>query len=193
MFSSGFIGDQVLGSGDRVHDSGVAYPSLVGRRGGDPRPGSGSLSRDCAAPLAVAFELGVPRKHLDPAHREVVAVGALARRSGGWCQEVLNAGAQVHPRDKRGPPQGKPHPAPYLAGAALLGWAPEECVVFEDSASGVASGCAAGCIVVGTTFSHEAEHLECATYLVRDLGGMVVSVLPGGEGLALRFTPLERP
>jgi hypothetical protein len=112
MFSSGFIGDQVLGSGDRVHDSGVAYPSLVGRRGGDPRPGSGSLSRDCAAPLAVAFELGVPRKHLDPAHREVVAVGALARRSGGWCQEVLNAGAQVHPRDKRGPPQGKPHPAP---------------------------------------------------------------------------------
>jgi sugar-phosphatase len=88
--------------------------------------------------------------------------------------------------------EGKPHPAPYLAGAALLGWAPEECVVFEDSASGVASGCAAGCIVVGTTFSHEAEHLECATYLVRDLGGMVVSVLPGGEGLALRFTPLER-
>ena len=88
--------------------------------------------------------------------------------------------------------EGKPHPAPYLAGAALLGFAPEECVVFEDSASGVAAGCAAGCIVVATTFSHEAEHLECANYLVRDLTGVSVSILPAGEGLALRFTPLER-
>ena len=68
----------------------------------------------------------------------------------------------------------------------------EECVVFEDSASGVAAGCAAGCIVVATTFSHEAEHLECANYLVRDLSGVMASVLPDQQGLALRFTPLER-
>ena len=88
--------------------------------------------------------------------------------------------------------EGKPNPAPYLAGAALLRLAPEECVVFEDSASGVASGCAAGCIVIGTTFSHEAEHLECADYLVRDLTGLTVTALPGEAGLALRFTPLER-
>jgi sugar-phosphatase len=86
--------------------------------------------------------------------------------------------------------EGKPNPAPYLAGAALLGLAPEECVVFEDSASGVAAGCAARCIVVATTFSHEAEHLECADYLVRDLTGVQASVVP--EGLALRLTPLER-
>lgn len=88
--------------------------------------------------------------------------------------------------------EGKPNPAPYLTGAASLGFPPEECVVFEDSASGVAAGCAAGCIVVATTFSHEAEHLECANYLVRDLAGMSVSVLPGEAGLALGFTPLER-
>jgi mannitol-1-/sugar-/sorbitol-6-phosphatase len=86
--------------------------------------------------------------------------------------------------------EGKPHPAPYLAGAALLGFAPGECVVFEDSASGVAAGCAAGCIVVATTFSHEAEHLECANYLVRDLMGVTASVRP--DGLTLRFTPLGR-
>ena len=88
--------------------------------------------------------------------------------------------------------EGKPNPAPYLAGAALLGFAPEDCVVFEDSASGVAAGCAAGCIVVGTTFSHEAEHLECANYLVRDLTEVTASVLPSNEGLTLRLTPLER-
>ena len=86
--------------------------------------------------------------------------------------------------------EGKPHPAPYLAGAALLGYAPDECVVFEDSASGVAAGCAAGCIVVATTFSHEAEHLECANYLVRDLTGVIATMLP--EGLTLGFTPLGR-
>ena len=49
---------------------------------------------------------------------------------------------------------GKPHPEPFLAGAALLGFAPEECVVFEDSASGAEAGRAAGCTVVATTFSH---------------------------------------
>jgi mannitol-1-/sugar-/sorbitol-6-phosphatase len=88
--------------------------------------------------------------------------------------------------------EGKPNPAPYLAGAALLGFAPEECVVFEDSASGVAAGCAANCIVVATTFSHEAEHLECANYILRDLTGVTAEVLPDGAGLALRFTPLGR-
>ncbi len=88
--------------------------------------------------------------------------------------------------------EGKPNPAPYLAGAALLGFAPEECVVFEDSASGVAAGCAANCIVVATTFSHEAEYLECANYILRDLTGVTTEVLPDGAGLALRFTPLGR-
>jgi len=88
--------------------------------------------------------------------------------------------------------EGKPNPAPYLAGAALLGHEPSECVVFEDSASGVAAGCAAGCVVVATTFSHEAERLECADYLVRDLTEVKVSVLAGGEGLELQFAPLER-
>ncbi len=88
--------------------------------------------------------------------------------------------------------EGKPNPAPYLAGAALLGYAPEDCVVFEDSASGVAAGCAAHCIVVATTFSHEAEHLECADYLVSDLTGMAVSILPEDQGITLRFTPLVR-
>src|SRR3954453_19179242 len=86
--------------------------------------------------------------------------------------------------------EGKPHPAPYLAGAALLRLAPEDCVVFEDSASGVAAGCAAGCIVVATTFSHECEDLECANYLVNDLTGVIASVRR--DGLSLRFRPLQR-
>ena len=53
--------------------------------------------------------------------------------------------------------QGKPDPAPYLAGAALLGRPPEECVVFEDAESGTMAGRAAGCTVIATTFSHPAR------------------------------------
>jgi sugar-phosphatase len=88
--------------------------------------------------------------------------------------------------------EGKPHPAPYLAGAALLGLAPEECVVFEDAASGTKSGRAAGCTVVATTFSHSVESLAAADYLIPDLTGVEVTSMPGDGGLELRFTPLER-
>jgi sugar-phosphatase len=88
--------------------------------------------------------------------------------------------------------EGKPHPAPFLAGAGLLGFASSECVVFEDSASGVMAGHRAGCTVIATTFSHAVEDLGAADYLLPDLTGLTASVLPGNEGLSLSFTPLER-
>lgn len=83
---------------------------------------------------------------------------------------------------------GKPHPEPFLTGSALLGLPPEECVVFEDSASGAIAGRAAGCTVVATTFSHSVESLEAAHYLVRDLTG--VGVTRDADGLTLRIVPL---
>jgi mannitol-1-/sugar-/sorbitol-6-phosphatase len=86
--------------------------------------------------------------------------------------------------------RGKPHPEPFLTGAALLGLAPQECVVFEDSASGAKAGRAAGCTVVATTFSHPVESLDSAHYLVEDLTGMDVTVLPGNEGIVLSFIAL---
>jgi sugar-phosphatase len=85
---------------------------------------------------------------------------------------------------------GKPHPQPYLAGAALLGFAPEECVVFEDAASGAKAGRAAGCTVVATTFSHPVETLDAADYLIEDLTGVTVATLTGDEGLVLKLTPM---
>jgi mannitol-1-/sugar-/sorbitol-6-phosphatase len=88
--------------------------------------------------------------------------------------------------------RGKPHPEPFLAGAALLGVDPKDCVVFEDSASGAAAGREAGCTVVATTFSHPVDSLEAAHYLVTDLAGMKVTILPNNEGLTLDFSPLPR-
>jgi sugar-phosphatase len=84
--------------------------------------------------------------------------------------------------------QGKPNPAPFLAGAALLGFRPDECVVVEDSESGAKAGRAAGCTVVATTFSHSVESLAAAHYLVEDLTG--VEATAADDGLGLRFTPL---
>jgi sugar-phosphatase len=86
--------------------------------------------------------------------------------------------------------QGKPHPEPFLTGAALLGLAPAECVVFEDSSSGAKAGRAAGCTVIATTFSHPVESLAAAHYLVADLTGMSVTALQDEQGFGLSFTPL---
>jgi len=86
--------------------------------------------------------------------------------------------------------QGKPDPAPYLAGAALLGLAPEDCVVLEDAESGTQAGRAAGCTVIATTFSHEAESLSAAHYLIEDVTGLQVRNLPGEQGMVLTFSPL---
>lgn len=84
--------------------------------------------------------------------------------------------------------QGKPNPEPFLAGAALLGIPPEQCVVFEDSSSGAKAGRAAGCTVVATIFSHAAETLDAAHYLVPDLKD--VRAEREADGLAIRLTPL---
>jgi HAD superfamily hydrolase (TIGR01509 family) len=46
---------------------------------------------------------------------------------------------------------GKPHPEPYLMAARLLGVAPEDCVAFEDSLTGLTSAEAAGTKAVGVT------------------------------------------
>lgn len=43
---------------------------------------------------------------------------------------------------------GKPHPEAYLTAAHRLGVSPAVCVAIEDSATGVASATAAGCIVI---------------------------------------------
>jgi len=99
-------------------------------------------------------------------------------------QRIIHAGSVT---------EGKPNPAPFLAGAALLGFAPEECVVFEDSASGVTAGRAAGCTVVATPFSHSIALLRDAHYLVEDLTGVTVTVLPGDEGLLLGLIPKPSP
>ena len=51
--------------------------------------------------------------------------------------------------DAAGVTEGKPSPIPYLRAAEMLGAAPHDCLVIEDSASGVQSGLRAGMTVWG--------------------------------------------
>ena len=67
-------------------------------------------------------------------------------------------------------PRGKPDPLPYTTALELLGVAPEQAIVFEDSASGVKSGVAAGILTVGMATTQRPEVLRAAgaTLVIRD-------------------------
>jgi sugar-phosphatase len=49
---------------------------------------------------------------------------------------------------------GKPHPDPFLAGAAALGRDPQQCLAVEDAPAGITSAQAAGCVVLGLQTTH---------------------------------------
>jgi mannitol-1-/sugar-/sorbitol-6-phosphatase len=75
---------------------------------------------------------------------------------------------------------GKPHPEPYLTGAKLLGLAPADCLVIEDSPAGVASGKAAGCRVLAVLSSHPQSELTAADWFVASLQQVSVASQPDG-------------
>lgn len=76
----------------------------------------------------------------------------------------------------------KPDPEGFLRAAELLGVAPADCVVFEDSAAGIQAGLAAGMRVIGVGV-HAADHSP--TFAVDDLTD--VTVVPADAGFALRI------
>jgi HAD superfamily hydrolase (TIGR01509 family) len=67
------------------------------------------------------------------------------------CLEVLDMMALFQGRvfSASNVARGKPHPDIFLHAAAAIGMPADECIVIEDSASGVMAGRAAGCIVIG--------------------------------------------
>lgn len=87
---------------------------------------------------------------------------------------------------------GKPDPEPYRKGAEILGFSPEDCIVVEDSASGVRAGKEAGCRVLATTFSHSVESLAQADWIVESLEDVKVKIFPEKQELELEFSPIVR-
>ncbi|WP_254168809.1 HAD family hydrolase [Chryseosolibacter histidini] len=64
--------------------------------------------------------------------------------------------------------KGKPDPEIYLRTAAALKFEPANCIVFEDSLSGVKAGKSAGCKVVGITTTHTREELHETDLVIDD-------------------------
>jgi mannitol-1-/sugar-/sorbitol-6-phosphatase len=85
--------------------------------------------------------------------------------------------------------RGKPDPEPYIRGAQVLGFRPEDCIVIEDAPSGVGAGVAAGSRVLGVLGTHTANDLHAASWLVSSLEDLHVMVKP--DSLELRFTPVR--
>ena len=69
---------------------------------------------------------------------------------------------------------GKPHPEPYLRGAAILGVAPADCVVIEDAPAGIQSGKAAGARVLALCTTAAADELRRAgaNWIVKDCSAL---------------------
>ncbi|MDQ6479624.1 HAD family phosphatase [Dyadobacter sp. LHD-138] len=62
----------------------------------------------------------------------------------------------------------KPDPEVYLTSAKNLGLSPDQCVVFEDSFSGVSAALNAGMKVVGVLTSHTEDELPPCNFYISD-------------------------
>ena len=64
--------------------------------------------------------------------------------------------------------EGKPNPQIYIKSAQALGFDPSNCIVLEDSLSGVKAGKRAGCKVIGITTTHTHEELNETDFVIDD-------------------------
>lgn len=76
--------------------------------------------------------------------------------------------------------RGKPDPEPYLRAAAALGIAPDQCIVIEDSVSGIRSAKAAGarCLALATTFPREFLFAEKPDWLATNFEDIPAELRP---------------
>ena len=90
---------------------------------------------------------------------------------------------------------GKPHPEPYLKGAAALQLPPADCVVIEDAASGTRSGKSAGARVLAIrTTSADQELLAAgADWIANDCASLRCTITPASDQLTLEFPDYEIP
>ena len=88
---------------------------------------------------------------------------------------------------------GKPAPDPFLLAAECLGFDAKNCVVFEDSPSGIKAGVASGATVIALCTSHERAKIEnCgAHYLVENMDKVRCEPVQVEGRLQLKFTVVE--
>ena len=75
---------------------------------------------------------------------------------------------------------GKPHPEPYLKGAALLGVDPKECLVIEDAPAGIRSAHAGGMKVIALASTYKESAIREADAVIAKL--TQINVQANGNG-----------
>lgn len=108
------------------------------------------LVRKLAARVPLALASGSERQVVE----EVLSLGGLRQFF-----RVTVSGSDIT--------RGKPDPQIFLQTAALLGVAPADCWVIEDSKPGIAAALAAEMRVIAIANTHPAEELQAATAVVR--------------------------
>jgi len=71
----------------------------------------------------------------------------------------------------------KPHPEIYLKSAEALGLPNNQCIVIEDSLSGVEAGQKAGSKVIGVTTTHTRQELSHCDLVIDDFEGLTLEML----------------
>ncbi len=117
-----------------------------------PYPGVVQLIRDLANHVPLALVTGSLRMEADVALK---AFGITDRF------KVIVAAGDIS--------QSKPNPEGYIKAMAELKASPDQCVIVEDSPSGIQAARAAGVDSIAVTNTHAAEELRDATYVVDQL------------------------
>lgn len=87
---------------------------------------------------------------------------------------------------------GKPSPEPFVKGAALLGFTPAECLVFEDSPAGISSARSAGMKIIALQTTYPAEQLQRANAIVGNLADVTAIMRYGNISLELVLIPMVK-
>ncbi len=72
---------------------------------------------------------------------------------------------------------GKPHPEIYLKSAQALGLPSNQCIVIEDSLSGILAGKASGAHVIGITTTHTKEEMNNTDLVIDDFQNLTLNQL----------------
>jgi len=76
--------------------------------------------------------------------------------------------------------RGKPFPDPFLKGAELLDYKPEDCLVIENAPMGIEGAVKAGMTVIAITTTLDSEYLKQANYIAdnfREVEEIVLSII----------------
>ena len=87
---------------------------------------------------------------------------------------------------------GKPHPEPYLKGAALLGVAATDCVVIEDAPAGIRAGKSAEARVLALQTTERDELLRAAgaEWIVKDCASVQVDSTDSNDAISLLLSAI---